>query len=279
MNASRRRLLLIILVLGLILAWSAANRFGPSNPLRDALARLVTPVQLALHRAGRPLFNLTERVARLTRLEAENEALRAENAALKNQLILLEEARIENETLRRQLAFKSAAPNYQLLAAEVVGQDSSDFLRYIIIDRGTADGVRRGMPVLAAEGLVGRVEEVSVNSAKVLLITDPSSSVAALIQRTRATGVVQGQLGEQMVMRYLLPDSPVMPGDVVLTSGLGGNFPKRLVIGTVVRVERQDVAMFQEALVEPAVNLRDLEMVMVLLNFSPAELASEKNVP
>ncbi|MBC7316319.1 MAG: rod shape-determining protein MreC [Chloroflexi bacterium] len=225
------------------------------------------------------MFNFAERVARLKRLEAENESLRAENAALKNQLVLLEEARIENETLRRQLAFKSAVPNYQLLSAEVVGQDSSDFLQFIIVDRGTADGVRRGMPVLTAEGLVGRVQEVSVNSAKVLLITDPSSSVAALIQRTRATGVVQGQLGEYMVMRYLAPDSPVMPGDVVLTSGLGGNFPKRLVIGKVVRVERREVEMFQEALVEPAVNLRDLEMVMILLNFSPAELAAQKDIP
>ncbi len=279
MNASRRRLLLIVLVLGLILTWSVAERFGPSNPLRDALARLVTPLQLALHRAGRPVFNLTERVAHWAHLEAENEALRAENAALRNQLVLLEEARIENETLRRQLAFKSAVPNFQLLSAEVVGQDSSNFLQFIIIDRGAADGVRRGMPVLAAEGLVGRVQEVSVNSAKVLLITDPSSSVAALIQRTRATGVVQGQLGDDMVMRYLSPDSPVMPGDVVLTSGLGGNFPKRLVIGKVVRVERREVEMFQEAIVEPAVNLRDLEMVMVLLNFSPAELAAQKGVP
>ncbi len=279
MSASRRRLLLMILVLGLILAWSVADRFGPSNPLRDALARIITPVQLAFHRAGRPLFNAAERVTRLTHLEAENEALRAENAALKNQLVLLEEARIENETLRRQLAFKSAVPNYQLLSAEVVGQDSSAFLHFIIVDRGAADGVQRGMPVLAAEGLVGRVEEVSVNSAKVLLITDPSSSVTALIQRTRATGVVQGQLEGQMVMRYLLLDSPVMPGDVVLTSGLGGNFPKRLVIGTVVRVERQDVAMFQEALVEPAVNLRDLEVVMILLNFSPAELATQEEIP
>ncbi|MBC7255639.1 MAG: rod shape-determining protein MreC [Chloroflexi bacterium] len=279
MNASRRRLLLVVLVLGIILTWSVIERFGPSNPLRDALARLVTPVQLVLHRAGRPVFNFAERVARLKRLEAENESLRAENAALKNQLVLLEEARIENETLRRQLAFKSAVPNYQLLSAEVVGQDSSDFLRFIIVDRGTADGVRRGMPVLTAEGLVGRVQEVSVNSAKVLLITDPSSSVAALIQRTRATGVVQGQLGESMVMRYLAPDSPVMPGDVVLTSGLGGNFPKRLVIGKVVRVERHEVEMFQDALVEPAVNLRDLEMVMILLNFSPAELVAPKDIP
>lgn len=111
MTASRRRLLLIILVLGLILAWSAADRFGSSNPLRDALARLITPVQLVLHRMGRPIFNLTERLARLARLEAESEALRAENAALRSQLVLLEEARIENETLRRQLAFKSAVPN------------------------------------------------------------------------------------------------------------------------------------------------------------------------
>lgn len=279
MNPSRQRLLVVILVLSLILAWLILDRVGAANPLRDAFSQVLTPAQLALHRVGRPLVRLADEVGRLSRLNQEDQALREENAALRNQIMLLEEARIENETLRRELAFKSAVPQFQLLAAEVVGHDSSDLMHYLLIDRGSQDGIARGMPVLASDGLVGRVREVSRNASKVMLITDPSSSVAALIQRTRGTGLVQGRLGDQLIMDFITPDDPVLPGDVVLTSGLGGNFPKRLVIGHVVSVEHADVAMFQQAVVEPAVNLRDLETVLVLLNFSTANLSEPESAP
>ncbi len=279
MNPSRQRLLVVILALSLILAWLILDRVGAANPLRDSFSEVLTPVQLVLHRAGRPLFRLVDEVGRLSHLNQENQSLREENAALRNQIVLLEEARIENETLRRELAFKSAVPQFQLLAAEVVGHDSSDLMHYLIIDRGSQDGIVRGMPVLTSEGLVGRVHEVSRNSSKVMLITDPSSSVAALIQRTRGTGMVQGTLGDQLTMDYITPDDPVLPGDVVLTSGLGGNFPKRLVIGHVVSAAHADVAMFQQALVEPAVNLHDLETVLVLLSFGGADLAEPESVP
>lgn len=279
MNPSRQRLLVVILVLLLILAWLILDRAGATNPLRDSFSQVLTPIQLVLHRAGRPLFRVADEIGRLSRLNQENQVLREENAALRNQVVLLEEARIENETLRRQLNFKSAVPGFQLLAAEVVGHDSSDLMHYLIIDRGSQDGIRRGMPVLAAEGLVGRIREVSANSSKVMLITDPSSSVATLIQRTRGTGVVQGKLRDQLVMDYITPDEPVLPGDVVLTSGLGGNFPKRLVVGHVVSVERADVAMFQQALVEPAVKLRDLETVLVLLSYGGSDLPEPESIP
>lgn len=286
-SEGRRRALLIILVLCLILAWLILDQTGGSNPLRDAFSRLLTPIQFALTRAARPVEHLLGRIGRLSRLESENRALREENASLRNQIVLLREAQIENETLRTQLQFKSAAPHFQLLAAEVIGYDPSHLLQYLLIDRGAADGVRRSMPVLAAEGLVGRISEVSATSSKVMLLTDPSSSVTALIQRSRATGVVQGYAGQELLMRYIPPPQrgappgaqegegaaqsqlePVMPGDIVLTSGLGGNFPKRLVIGQVVAVEHKDIDMFQQARVVPAVNLRDLESVMVLLSFA-----------
>jgi len=271
-NETRQWAVAVVLVLALILSWLLLDQLQGPNPIRDVASYVISPVQFVMQRLTRPLAQVVSTVRELANLRAENEALRRENAALRNKLILLHEAQIENEMLRRQLHFKSALPNMELLAAEVIGHDPSNLLQYLIIDRGSRDGLRRGMPVLADEGLVGRISEVSASSAKVMLITNPSSSVTALIQRSRATGIVQGQVGaKELIMRYIPQGDVVEPGDIVLTSGLGGNFPKRLVIGQVVSVERKDVAMFQEAQVAPAVNLRDLEVVMVLLNFVPVQ--------
>jgi rod shape-determining protein MreC len=273
-SASRYRALALILVLLLILSWQVLDQTG-QNPLRDAFSRVLSPVQFAVQQVMRPFLGIIDNITRMAHMVDENRMLRQENQALRHQIILLEEARIENETLRRQLDFKSTVPNFQLLVAEVIGHDPSNMVQYIIIDRGSSDGVRRGMPVLAGQTLVGRIVEVSVNSSKVMLITDSSSSVGAMLQQTRTTGMVQGYPGGGLVMRYISPDDEIELGDVVLTSGLGGNFPKRLVIGQVAAVRHTDVEMFQEADIVPAVNLRDLEMVMVLLNFEPSDLAQE----
>lgn len=275
MKATYRWSILLILILLFVLAWLVLDSVSPHNPLRDALAQVAAPLQLVVKRGLQPLSGALDWFASKRALQQENEALRRENAELRAQLVLLHEARIENESLRQQLAFKSAVPNYQLLAAEVVGRDPGNYFRYLVIDRGAEDGIRRGMPVLTEAGLVGRIDRVSRNAAQVMLITDPSSSVSALIQRSRATGVVQGDLESQLVMRYLSPNETVLPGDVVLTSGLGGNFPKRLLIGQVVEVHRDDVQMFQEAIVAPAVDLRSLESVMVLLNYFPPVLEEQ----
>jgi rod shape-determining protein MreC len=279
MKGQRGRAIAVIVVLALILAWLVLDQAGGVNPVRDGFSRLLAPVQLVLGRLVRPVSDLWQSAGHWFSLQKDYEALRQENLALRNQVILLQEAQIENENLRRQLNYKSAVPALELLAAEVIGHDPNNLLRYLIIDRGAADGVQRGMPVLTAEGLVGRISEVSASAAKVMLITDPSSSVSALIQRSRATGMVQGYPGGELVMRYIPQGDMVAPGDIVLTSGLGGNFPKRLVIGQVASVSQRDVEMFQEAVVIPAVNLRDLEMVMVVLNFAPTGLAQEGGEP
>jgi len=269
---SRQWSLGIILVLRVILACLAFDRVGGgSNPIRDAFSYVLTPLQFVLKHVTEPVFKFSQNLGHLSSLAEENRALRRENAYLRSQLTLLQEAQIENENLRRQLNFKSAVPNFQLLSAEVIGHDPSNWLRYLIIDRGADDGIRESMPVLTDAGLVGRISEVGARSAKVMLLTNPSSSVSALVQRTRATGVVQGTAQNALVMLYVPPGDLVKPGDVVLTSGLGGHFPRRLVIGQVAEVSYRDVDMFQQVRITPAVNLRDLEMVMVLLNFSPLD--------
>lgn len=267
---------MVVLVLALVLTWLVFDQLDRPNPLRDAVSRVTAPIQLVLRRGARPVGALFSRLGSLRNLEAENAALRSENAQLTQENILLLEAKTANETLRRQLAFKSTVPTYHLLSAEVIGYDPSNLPQYLVIDRGADDGIKVGMAVLADEGLVGRISRVNAASSKIMLITDPSSSVNALIQRSRATGLVQGTPGEQVLtMRYIPQEDAVLPGDIVLTSGLGGNLPKRLIIGQVLEVKREDVAMFQEAIIHPTVNLRDLEVVMVLLNFTPINLVDE----
>lgn len=277
MNESRQWAIVVILLLSITLGWLVFEQSGRANPIRDALSRVISPVQFAVQRLSRPASHALSRIESKASLYAENESLRQENAALRSEIVRLREAQIENESLRSLLSFKSTVPTFQLLSAEVIGHDPDNLIQSLIVDRGALDGIELGMPVLDAEGLVGRISEVSAGSSRVMLITDPSSSVSAQIQRSRATGMIQGLSGRGLVMQYLPQESSVEPGDMVLTSGLGGNFPKRLVLGQVVEVTHRDVAMFQQAVVAPAVNIRSLEAVMVLLNFTPIETGTPQD--
>lgn len=270
-NGNRGQALVIVLLLGVVLAWMLFDAMGDRNPLRDVTLRVVAPVQYALERLVRPVVRVADGARSIAEVEAELVAAKEEIAELRSQIVELQEAKIENETLRKELGFKIAATEGRIMAAEVIGQDTSGFLHYLIIDRGAEDGLRPDMPVLTSQGLVGRVTETNVNSAKVMLIVDPSSSVSGRIQRSRATGMVQGYADGALIMRFIPKEASVEPGDVVLTSGLGGNFPKRLPIGQVISVQQSDVDMFQVAYLSPAVDLHSLEMVSILMGFEPVE--------
>jgi rod shape-determining protein MreC len=270
-KGTRARIVVLIVVLGLVLTWLILDSLSPTNPIRTGFSRIAAPFQYALRWIGTPFRSIAVGMESIQKVRDENTALRQENSTLRNQIILLQEAQIENETLRQELKFKSSVPSYQLLSAEVIGRDPSNLFLYLIIDRGSDDGVNVGMPVITADGLVGRISEVNPGSSKVMLITDSSSSVSALVQRSRATGMAQGYPGRGLVMQYIPQADSVQVGDIVLTSGLGGRFPKRLVVGQVAEVIKQDVAMFKEARIIPAVNLASLESVMVLLGFQTTE--------
>jgi rod shape-determining protein MreC len=249
------------------------------QPIKDLAAQVTMPLQTALTSA-------TDRFTDVRQFFVDLEGCRAENEELQllvDQLIIenvrLREAEIENVTLREQLSFKQANPSFELLSAQVIGRDPSNLAGYLIIDRGTEQGVAVGMPVLTHRGLVGRVTEAAPHSSKVLLITDPSSSVNALIQESRGTGVVQGSVRYGLMMKYVQQTEDIKAGDLVLTSGLGGNFPTRLIIGQVTAVTKRDVELFQEAEVRPSVNFGGLEMVMVLTSFEPITLEADQQAP
>lgn len=197
-------------------------------------------------------------------LQEENKGLRRETATQKRRIDQLEEQALETQRLQALLAMRQAS-RAEFLTARVVGKDATNWFKTILLDRGSLEGVRRNQPVLAPDGLVGRVVEVTPTSAKVQLLTDPVNAVGGLIQRTRVTGIVSGNLGAGARVRYLPLMADVVVGDQVVTSGMGGVFPKGIPIGRITAVERRSGALFQEASLQPAVDLSRLEEVLILM--------------
>jgi rod shape-determining protein MreC len=272
-------LLLVVLVASVVIM--AVGWTGTLRSAEDAISLVVVPVQYTIQKAVQGVGSILSAPHDLQRLRAENERLQAQVDELTHQLILWREIELENRDLRELLNLKEQSPDIlgpeaDLLSAEVIGRDPSSLLRHLTIDRGSQDGVEPGMAVITARGLVGQVRDVLPNSARVALLTDPSSAVNALVQRTRATGIVEGQTGPSLVLRYLPQSQGVAePGDLVLTSGLGGRFPRRLLIGEIVEVRHSDVELFQEARLRPAMDYDRLETVIVVRHFTPIGMEAQ----
>jgi len=208
----------------------------------------------------------------LVGLEKENQTLKRELQELKVQMNRYREADLANERLRALLNFKKSIAT-PLLPAQLVAFDPSGWFQTILIDKGRSDGVVLDMAVVSAEGLVGRVIGVGNHHAKVLLILDGNSAVDAYIQRSRARGVLVGLGRELCLLKYVQRNEDVQVGDKVISSGMGGVFPKGLLVGTVQEVVRASSGLFQRVEVEPAVNFSRLEEVLVVIQPPPEKPA------
>lgn len=203
----------------------------------------------------------------LVDVRRENKQLRETVKIMNSRLVADREAIHENDRLKQLLELKSSikAPS---VAALVIGEDSSPWFKTLVINRGSVDGLAEGMPVVAANGVVGQVVKVAAGSARVLLLTDHASGIAALVQRSRARGVVKGKGSSFCSLEFSLRDEDVKVGDMIVTSGIGGIFPKGLVIGEVTMVKKGEYGIFQTIDLRPAVNMAKLEEVLVLLQKS-----------
>ncbi len=275
MRWTRRRLIMLLLMLTLSLLLFGLYQGGQLAPVESLILQLLAPVQGWLAGGTAEIQDTLEALAELGTLRQQIAELERERDALGAENVRLREIEREYVLLREQLGYQQAHPQLDLLPAEVVGRDPTNLLRFLLVNKGTQDGARTEMTVVTSRGLVGRITTVGPNWSRVLLITDVSSSVNAMIQRSRTTGVVQGQVGGRLVMRYIPQGESVEVGDLVLTSGLGGNLPKGLLIGRVTEVRQKDIEMFQEAEVQSAVNFHRLEQVMLVRNFVPTELGGE----
>jgi rod shape-determining protein MreC len=206
-------------------------------------------------------------------------ALEAENDELERTIEELSEAQGEVQVLRELFNRAADTPEYTRVIADVIGQDTNPALESILIDKGVDDGVRAGMPVEAARGLIGQVYRASNNAAQVALLTETASAIPVRLGTTRATGMLRGAgRGALPTIDWIDLQHVVEVGELVTTSGLGGNFPEGLVIGRVVSVERNEAELFQRAIVQPAVDFRTLETVFVVTEFETVntEIFSEE---
>jgi rod shape-determining protein MreC len=268
--------LALVIVAGLIL-----DELGALAPLEGVLMQLLRPVQQLTSGLADRVIDANRTLRRARDLQTRNEQLESLVDQLMVENVRLKEFEAQNEDLRKKLNFAETHPEYILRAAQVKGRviasEPNNLLSILIIDVGRRHGIKRRMPVVTERGLVGHIQTVGTNWAKVLLINDPSSSVAAMIQASRAPGVVAGRLAEDLVMNYIPQDEKVAVGDIVVTSGMGGNYPKALVIGQVLEVERRDIETFQRAVVHPSVNFERLETVLVITSFDTVDVTEAIN--
>jgi rod shape-determining protein MreC len=205
-------------------------------------------------------------------LRQRNAELEAEVSRLQGQVIELQQKVGETEILAALVDFSRANPESTYKGAAVVGRDPSPFLHYIIINRGSNDGILRGMPVVTNQGLIGRVDAVVADAARVQLITDPGSSINVRLQNADTDAVLVGSVTGDLSLDMISQDATVEAGDVVLTSGLGGGYPADLIVGQVLNVRKLDVELFQQAALQPAVDFARLEIVLVITNFRPVDV-------
>ncbi len=256
----------VLLLMALLWYSVGLRQQDETSFLESIVLRTTGPVQAGLNGLIDSAADSWGHYLYLVDTAEDNRKLVAENRTLQAVLTQSDEVRLENERLRLLLDFKEEL-EVDTLPAQVIAEDASSWFRTVMIDKGRDQGVSEGMPVVVAEGVVGRVVRSSPDFARVLLITDASSAVASLLQDNRARGVCRGR-GEQLVFDFVMRQEEVAIGDRVVTSGMGGVFPKGLVVGLVKSVERQEFGLFQAIEVYPTVDFSHLEEVLVLLRGS-----------
>jgi rod shape-determining protein MreC len=194
-------------------------------------------------------------------------------ASLQVEMVHLREIEQDYHRLSELLDYATGHEDQELVTADVIARDTSGYLRWIIINRGARAGIQSGDPVISASGLVGRVEDVSADASWVRLVNDQSSAINGWLQNARAEGTVMGQLRGSLRMSFIPQEAVVEPGDLVLTSGLGGNFPAGIVIGQVTSVRQQEAELFQQAEVRPMVDFDHLELASVIISFEPVDIS------
>ena len=215
----------------------------------------------------------------VTELLQRNAQLENELSNLQSQVIQLQEQLRETEVLYSLLDFARSRPQDQYIAAAVIGKDPSPFLHYVIIDHGSDDGVQHGMPVVTQQGLVGRVAAVTASASRVRLITDPESVVNVRLQGQNEDALAEGSITGDVTLGMVSQNVTLNSGDILLTSGLGGNYPTDILVGQVVNVEKTENELFQTASVQPVIDFAGLRAVLVIKNFKTINIQPLLPVP
>lgn len=238
-------------------------------PFAEGLVRIVfTPVEQAVSKLAYGVNDWFSFAVKIMNVYRDNEALRQEVDQLRQDNIKLTELTAENLRLQAFLDYKKNAPRFDLVTATVIGREPGTWFSTIVINRGADSGLTKDMSVITPQGLVGHIVSVYDTSAKVMLILDPRSAVGGLVQRpeSRVTGIVVGQAQAASVphMTNLARESDVIKGDIIITSGLGGIFPKGIPVGEVYDVKNEEGGLLKYAEIKTAVDFSKLEEVLVI---------------
>ena len=246
---------------------------------RNVLEPATSPILIALSPFQSQFANLYNAISNaintptdLASIQARNNELEKQVADLTTENIRLSESEARLKIVSALLDYARTSPERKYVTADVVGRDESRFLRYVLLNKGARDGLNRDMPVVTDKGLVELVTETTVNASKVVLITDLSSAVNVRLQNSRAEGVVLGQQSGELRLNYISVEVDMKQGERVVTSGLGGQFPQGLLIGTVASVRKRTFDVFQEADVKSAVDFNRLETVLVIINYEKPDI-------
>ncbi len=270
-NPPRSMQLLVFLLLALGIVGLALG--GYLNPLSRILVNPVVSAQTWLAKRVHAVQSLITQPEDVTTLQQKNAQLEAENSRLQVQIIELQQQVTESQLLSTLVDYERRHVENQYVAATVIARDVSPFMHYVIIDRGSDDGLRKGMPVVNQQGLVGNIAAVTAGAARVQLINDPGSNINVVLQQSDVDAVLSGQLTGEIQLGGISQNAIVQPGDLVLTSGLGGNYPANIVIGQVLTVRNEASSLFQTASVQPAVDFSQLEIVLIITNFQPIDIS------
>lgn len=233
------------------------------TPFERTVLTVTAPVVGVVAQINKGVADVWNEYMDLVGVRQENRQLRETIKTLNTRLMQSQEAVFASDRLQKLLNLKTGQPD-ALLAAHVIGEDSSPWFRTILIDRGSVDGLQEGMPVVAASGVVGQLIKVAAGSSRVLLLTDHASSIAGIVQRSRARGVVKGKGDGRCSMEFAMREEDVKVGDIVVSSGIGHIFPKGLPVGEVTMVRKGEYGIFQTIELRPFTNTSRLEEVLVL---------------
>jgi rod shape-determining protein MreC len=265
----KKTAILLIAVILVIVLMNATATGKYKLSLAEGLVRVVfTPIEQAVSKVSYSVGELLASTAKIMAAYRDNEQLRQQVDQLKQSTIMLNEVTAENQRLQVMLDYKKNTPQFEMVVATVIAREPGSWFSTIVINRGSDDGLTKDMPVVTPQGLVGHVVSVYGKSAKVMLILDPRSAVGGLVQRpeSRVTGIVVGQAQNTTVPRMinLARESDVIQDDKIITSGLGGIFPKGILIGEVVEVKNEEGGLLKFAEIKPAVDFSKMEEVFVI---------------
>ncbi|MEW5909485.1 MAG: rod shape-determining protein MreC [Thermodesulfobacteriota bacterium] len=257
--------IVLVIAANIVVISIAAKNPHYFSGLRGPAVFLISPFQKVMNGVTGFLKEVWINYFFLVSVSEENERLkRTLEEALENNRALVE-IESSNTRLKSILNLQQTA-EFKLITAQVIGKGHSPWFRSVIIDKGSESGIRKGLPVIIPSGIVGQIIETNPRSSKILLITDQNSAIDAVVQRTRARGIIEGEPGGGFNFKYVLRKDDVRAGDTVVSSGLDGVFPKGLTIGWVSGVVKPVSGVFQEVSVLPLVELDKLEEVSVILN-------------